>query len=454
MGERIALIGAGPSGLAILRAFEAARASGRDIPEIVCFEKQADWGGQWNFTWRTGMDGHGEPVHSSMYRHLWSNGPKEALEFADYSFDEHFGRPIASYPPREVLWDYIAGRVERSDVRRFVRFEHAVRWVEEINDGAAFRVSVDDLATSTTTTEVFDRVIVASGHFSYPNVPEFSGISRFTGTVMHAHDFRGAESLRDRDVLLIGASYSAEDIGMQAFKLGARSVTLSYRTAPIGIDWPDSVSERPLVTDFDGRTAHFRDGTTGEFDAVIFCTGYLHKYPYLPEHLALDSGNNLYPDGLYRGVLNQRNPRLSYIGAQDQWFTFNMFDAQAWFVRDTILGDLPIPNEAERAADIARWRERFAGLGGDETQVRFQADYIRDLIEQTDYPMFDLEEVVQIFLHWHEEKEHNITGYRDVPYRSVMTGTMAAVHHTPWLDELDDSLERYLSPGDAVGAER
>jgi cation diffusion facilitator CzcD-associated flavoprotein CzcO len=44
---------------------------------------------------------------------LWSNGPKECLEFADYSFDEHFGKPIPSFPPREVLYDYILGRVQK-----------------------------------------------------------------------------------------------------------------------------------------------------------------------------------------------------------------------------------------------------------------------------------------------------------------------------------------------------
>ena len=48
------------------------------------------------------MGTDGEPVHNSMYRHLWSNGPKECLEFADYSFEEHFGHQIPSYPPREV----------------------------------------------------------------------------------------------------------------------------------------------------------------------------------------------------------------------------------------------------------------------------------------------------------------------------------------------------------------
>ena len=97
--DRIAIIGAGPSGMAQLRAFQSAKAKGLQVPEIVCFEKQNDWGGLWNYTWRTGIDEHGEPVHGSMYRYLWSNGPKEALEFADYTFDEHFKKPIASYPP-------------------------------------------------------------------------------------------------------------------------------------------------------------------------------------------------------------------------------------------------------------------------------------------------------------------------------------------------------------------
>ena len=129
MNKRVAVIGAGPSGLAQLRAFQSAADKGAEIPEIVCFEKQSDWGGLWNYTWRTGLDEHGDPVHGSMYRYLWSNGPKECLEFADYTFEEHFGRPIGSYPPRAVLWDYIKGRVEKSGVRKWVRFNSPVRMV-------------------------------------------------------------------------------------------------------------------------------------------------------------------------------------------------------------------------------------------------------------------------------------------------------------------------------------
>ncbi|MCS4277419.1 trimethylamine monooxygenase [Mycetocola sp. BIGb0189] len=452
MVERIAIIGAGPSGMAQLRAFEAARESGAEIPEIVCFEKQADWGGQWNYSWRTGIDQHGEPVHSSMYRNLWSNGPKEALEFADYSFDQHFGKPISSYPPRAVLWDYIAGRVEASDVRRFVRFNTIVRWTQETEDG--FTVASENLADGETTTEHFDRIIVASGHFSFPNVPDFDGLENFTGEVMHAHDFRGAERLAGKRVLMIGASYSAEDIGMQAHKMGAELVTLSYRSHAMGFDWPAGVEELPLAVGFDGSTVTFRDGSVREVDAVVLCTGYLHKYPFLPDSLALSSPNNLYPDGLYKGTVWQGNPNLFYVGAQDQWFTFNMFDAQAWFVRDVILGRISLPDAEDRAADIRHWLAEYAALPDHDSEVVYQANYIRDLIERTDYPMFDLDEVVRIFQSWQHDKQVDIARYRDKTYPSVMTGTMAAVHHTPWLEEMDDSIERYLTPVGTVADTR
>ncbi|MFC0581202.1 NAD(P)-binding domain-containing protein [Micrococcoides hystricis] len=445
MTKRIAIIGAGPSGMAQLRAFESAKAQGVDIPELVCYEKQDDWGGQWNFSWRTGVDQYGEPVHSSMYRNLWSNGPKEALEFAEYSFDEHFGKPISSYPPREVLWDYINGRAEKSGVKDYVQFATAVRWVDYDEDAGTFAVTVEDLKTGKTSTDTFDHVIVGSGHFWSPNTPEFEGIETFPGYLVHAHDFRGAENLAGKDVLLIGASYSAEDIGVQAFKMGADTVTFSYRTEPMGFDWPKGMEELPLVSRFEGSTAHFSNGETRSFDAVILCTGYNHNYPFLPQDLALDSPNNLYPDTLYRGVVSEHNNKLFYLGAQDQWFTFNMFDAQAWYVRDVILGRIQLPSKEEQRQHMDQWLGRFGRLKSGDDEIDFQADYVRDLIEQTDYPMFDLDEVARIFKSWQQDKMENILGYRDRTYRSVMTGTMAAEHHTPWLRELDASLTRYLS---------
>ena len=127
---KVAIIGAGPCGLSALRSFEHLEKKGQKIPEIVCFDKQEDWGGLWNYSWRTGSDQYGDPVPNSMYRYLWSNGPKECLEFADYSFDEHFGKPIPSFPPREVLYDYILGRVNKGNLKNKIRFNTSVTFLE------------------------------------------------------------------------------------------------------------------------------------------------------------------------------------------------------------------------------------------------------------------------------------------------------------------------------------
>lgn len=446
MATRIAILGAGPSGMAQLRAFQSAQAKGADIPEIVCFEKQNDWGGQWNYTWRTGLDENGEPVHTSMYRYLWSNGPKECLEFADYTFEEHFGKAIASYPPREVLWDYIKGRVEKADVRKYIRFNSAIRHVDYNKASDSFTVTVQDHKTDTIYSEEFDYVVCCTGHFSTPKVPYFEGFEKFGGRVLHAHDFRDALEFKDKDILLVGSSYSAEDIGSQCYKYGARSLISCYRTAPMGYKWPKNWQEKSNLVRVDTDTAYFADGSSNKVDAIILCTGYIHHFPFLNDDLRLKTDNRLWPLDLYRGVVWEDNPKFFYIGMQDQWYSFNMFDAQAWYVRDIIMGRIALPaTKEEMTADSMKWREKELTLETAEEMYTYQGDYIQGLIDATDYPSFDIPAVNQAFLEWKHHKKENIMTFRDHAYASIMTGTMSPKHHTPWIDALDDSMEAYLS---------
>ncbi|WP_050526075.1 NAD(P)-binding domain-containing protein [Pseudorhodobacter aquimaris] len=443
--KRVAIIGAGPSGLAQLRAFQSARQNGEEIPEITCFEKQGDWGGLWNYTWRTGLDIHGEPVHSSMYRYLWSNGPKEGLEFADYSFEEHFGKQIASYPPRAVLFDYIEGRVKKANVRDWIRFNTAVRHVRYNATDETFTVTAHDHLKDSTYEETFDHVICASGHFSTPNVPYYEGFEDFNGRILHAHDFRDAREFEGKDLLILGSSYSAEDIGSQCWKYGAKSITTSYRSAPMGFDWPDNWDEVPALVKVDGNTAYFKDGTSRHVDAIILCTGYKHFFNFLPDDLRLKTSNRLAAADLYKGVVFVNNPRMFYLGMQDQWFTFNMFDAQAWWVRDAIMGKIEIPSDINTLkADVANRIAREDACVGDKGAIQYQGDYVQELIAETDYPSFDVQGACEAFFAWKEHKKKAIMEFRNKSYRSVITGTMAPAHHTPWKDALDDSLESYL----------
>ncbi|MDO6461558.1 NAD(P)/FAD-dependent oxidoreductase [Granulosicoccaceae sp. 1_MG-2023] len=445
MTQRVAIIGAGPSGLAQLRAFQSAQAKGADIPELVCFEKQSDWGGLWNYTWRTGMDENGEPVHCSMYRYLWSNGPKECLEFADYTFEEHFGRPIASYPPREVLWDYIKGRVEKAGVRKHIRFNCPVRNVTYDEASGLFEVTYHDHNTDTVSSETFDYVVCASGHFSTPNVPEYPGFKTFGGRILHAHDFRDALEFKGKDVLVVGASYSAEDIGSQCYKYGAKSITSCYRTTPMDYKWPENWEEKPALTHVTTDTAYFKDGTSKHIDAIILCTGYLHHFPFLDESLRLKTKNRLWAMNLYKGVAWEPNPKLFYLGMQDQWYTFNMFDAQAWYVRDIILGRIELPDLATMRADSQKWRDEELKTETAKDMYEYQGAYIQELIDATDYPSFDIAAVNETFLEWKHHKKEDIMTFRDHSYPSLMTGTPSPKHHTPWLEAMDDSMEAYLS---------
>ena len=60
----------------------------------------------------------------------------------------------------------------------------------------------------------YDHVIVATGHFWSPVMPEYPGFDKFEGRVMHAHDFKNAEECAGQSVVVVGTSYSADDIGL------------------------------------------------------------------------------------------------------------------------------------------------------------------------------------------------------------------------------------------------
>jgi trimethylamine monooxygenase len=274
-------------------------------------------------------------------------------------------------------------------------------------------------------------------------MPHYPGYESFSGRILHAHDFRDALEFKDKDVLIVGASYSAEDIGSQCWKYGAKTITVTSRSG-IGYSWPDNWEEKPILTHVDGRTVHFSDGTSKDVDAIISCTGYLHHFPFLEDDLRLVTANLLWADGLYKGVAWERNPQLFYLGMQDQYYTFNMFDAQAWVARDMILGSLATPDATTMAADSAGWRERNDALATAYEEIDFQGDYTQHLVDLTDYPDFDIPAVNQMFKEWKGHKKSAIMEYRNWGFPSTLTGTMAPVHHTPWADALDDSKASYL----------
>ena len=84
----------------------------------------------------------------------------------------------------------------------------------------------------------------------------------------------GVEEFKGKDILIVGRSYSAEDIGSQCWKYGAKSVTTTYRSKPMGFKWPKNFEERPLLQKVEGNittmTPEQREARILELQKQIF----------------------------------------------------------------------------------------------------------------------------------------------------------------------------------------
>ena len=378
------------------------------------------------------------------------------IEYPEYTFEQHFGRPIPSYPPRAVVYDYLTGRAEKGDVRKFIRFRTAVRHVDFDETTQLFHVTVEDLlSTGPLQHFTFDHVIVATGHYTLANVPEILGLSQFSGRVLHSHDYRGAEEFANQNLLVLGGGYSAEDIAMQCYKFGARAVTISYRSFAIGYNWPSGIREVPQTVRIEGRTAHFKDGSQlDNIDSIILCTGYRHQHRYMAENLQLRiRGNYFVPPNLYKGIFWASQPRLAYLAMQNQTYSLTMFEVQAALVRDVFLGHVQLPHadQAGRVAEIEEWQKREVVLPGNDHHglLDLQTEYLRDLFaccDQKTAPLFDLERASAVLNRFFDTKDDNITTYRDQPFDSIFPPyKRAPITKIPWMEVKEDSIASFLA---------
>ena len=56
----------------------------------------------------------------------------------------------------------------------------------------------------------------------------------------------------------------------------------------MGLNWSHPVEERALLTHVEGRRVYFGDGSSKNFDVIVFCTGYKHNFPFMEQSLRLD----------------------------------------------------------------------------------------------------------------------------------------------------------------------
>ncbi len=390
---------------------------------------------------------------------LWINNPKEITEYPDYTFYDHFGCFLPSYLPRAFIFDYVAGRAKANNLRRFIRFNTAVRHVDFNDEKNEFSVDVEDLNDGSVEHLTFDRVIVATGHYHIPNMIHIDGVDQFPGRVLHSHDFRGAEEFAGLHVLLIGSRISAEDIALQCVKFGTRLVTISARRPPVELKWPIGIKTAPMTVRVEGRTAHLKDGSSvDDVDAIIFCTGYRHSYPFMAQRFRLQCGvTQCISPNLYKSIFWIDQPNLAYLGTTRYLYTWFIFEIQAAIVRDVFLGRIKLPNQDERQEDMNKWllREQTTIPMNLPAVVKLQSEYVRDILdflytndENQFLPLakFNFDKCEIMLKHFLNEKLVDIAGYRDVSYESLIDTEEKRIvqGRKPWIENMDDSMENLL----------
>jgi cation diffusion facilitator CzcD-associated flavoprotein CzcO len=201
---RVAVVGAGPSGLAAARAF---RELGLDV---AVFEAAPDIGGVWSATRR--------------YPGIATQNDKHTYAYSDRRMDEAF----ADAPTGADVRAYLQAFARDNGLEQLVRLETRVAEAEPVDGGWVFETH----GPGGVGRETADWLVVANGLCSTPYVPDYKGRDEFEaagGRLLAPSQIGDAEALRDRDVVVIGWGKSAADIATAAVPL-ARSVTVVARS--------------------------------------------------------------------------------------------------------------------------------------------------------------------------------------------------------------------------------
>lgn len=247
----------------------------------------------------------------------------------------------------------------------------------------------------------FDAIVVASGRYGPPRVPDIPGLStwkrRFPNRVTHAKQYRFPAPYRGRTVLIIGASISALDIASDLVKNGTRVYQSAKDTridlrdklnhenaekaamvAEFTLEGDNGTPSTPGPTTLDDDSpipgkARLQDGRVLEgIHDVIIATGYLTVFPFLgpllqqPDTAMQDADETVVTtaDGrtvhnLHEDIFYIPEPTLAFIGVSHYASTFSLYDFQAQVLAVVFSGKVWLPSKAEMRAEQSRRKEQL-----------------------------------------------------------------------------------------------
>ncbi|KAH8734764.1 hypothetical protein BGZ61DRAFT_412369 [Ilyonectria robusta] len=371
---RIAIIGAGPSGLAAAKYFLAEK----KFSKIQLFEQRATPGGVWNYTPLAREQGFTVPrtqpsslpdqvirpkdsddveFMSPIYDLLETNIPHSLMCFSDTEFPK--GSPL--FPRHSAVLQYLKGYAE--ELTPYISYRTQVLNIEKpaSQPNGPWQVEVLDLKANQTTKSEFDAVIVASGHYNDPFIPNIAGLKEFDkaypGAVSHSKFYRRPNDYSGKKVIVVGNSASGVDVSVQLSTVAALPVLVSEKEKPSVVQpqantpWAAYV---PEIVEFfpETRGVRFADGRVESgIDSIIFCTGFHYSYPFLAKlepSIVVPGGSHA--AHLWEHILYTANPTLAFLSVPQRIVPFPVSEAQSAVIGRIWSGRLNVPSRAEMDA--------------------------------------------------------------------------------------------------------
>lgn len=355
MGDsrKVAVIGAGVAGLVTARELQ------RSGHKVTVVEKSAQLGGTWAYNPKTetdslGLDPNREIIHSSLYKSLRTNLPRQLMSFSDYSFNNE-NRKLINFPGHEEVLKFLTEFAKDFGITELIRFNAEVvrvRRVEYEEDRWVVEWKSDELSSEE---EVFDSVVICNGHYTIPKVANIPGINNWPGKQMHSHNYRVPGPFKDQIVVVIGDGPSGLDISRDIATV-AKQVHLSTRSSDTEVSKLDNSANLWNHSKIDhvneSGEVIFLDGSSVHADIILHCTGYKYDFPFLETNgIVCVDDNRVGP--LYKHVFPPKlSPCLSFVGIPYQTIIFLMFELQAKWIAQVLFGKVLLPSEEEMLTDV------------------------------------------------------------------------------------------------------
>lgn len=400
----VAIIGAGPAGLA------AARYLASEGFAPILFEQGATIGGQWS----------GDRAHSGVWPSMRTNTSRILTAFSDvplandspvYPTNQAIRDYLCAYADRFSLTSRIhlrtpvVGLEQGSGAGRWLvrtssgerAFEYVVvatgafhRWtlpaVSGLQSFSGARGVAHTFQYADADSFRGQRVLIAGGAISALEIASdlaMAGAARVTVTVRRQRYVLpklSAGTPTDHVVFtrfhaLAEEAFSAERVDRMytdtALRLGGRpdyygaprpaatvgeaGLTLCQHFLPLVAE--GRIDVRPWMTTIDGQHVQFADGHAGEFDAILFGTGFDLHLPFLDPQIGDILGLDARHLDLHQRTFHPALPGLAFAGLWDQAGPyFPPIELQARWIAYTWSGAVPQPSGDEMRAGVAACR--------------------------------------------------------------------------------------------------